>query len=314
MTTSSTADCPLVGNGVPTFSSLGAIDRIGDAFCKSAQNLQCISDMQSYRSFRMHCLKTTLAIVDACHVPDQAAVSVRLKRLDSIRRKIGRVNTNFTLGRLDDVVGVRVICQDLTTVREFSDRIKASPHFYRPKDYIASPAATGYRGINHIMRLQQPVSATANIGMRFEVQTRTYLQHRWSVWSESHGEAVKLGVGAYEEQESLRALSEEIAQWEVTNPTTRQIDLPQYSGGRSIAVCWRTRHGPVTPYYFQNDVQNAVDWLNYLETSYPAERENALLLVGVTDTTATQRLLQLTHPLFTGTRVLDPRHWMPTSS
>ena len=98
MTASSTADCPLFGDGVPTFSSLGAIDRIGDAFCKSAQNLQSIADMQSYRSFRMHCLKTTLAIVDACHVPYQAAVSVRLKRLDSIRRKIGRVNTNFTLG------------------------------------------------------------------------------------------------------------------------------------------------------------------------------------------------------------------------
>ena len=150
--------------------------------------------------------------------------------------------------------------------------------------------------------------------MRFEVQARTYLQHRWSVWSESHGEAVKLGVGADDEQERLRALSEEIARWEADNPNSCQIELPQYSSGRSIAVCWRTRYGPVTPYYFQDDVQKAVDWLNYLETTYPAERENALLLVGVTEPTATQRLLQLTHPLFAGTRVLDPRHWMPASS
>ena len=70
----------------------------------------------------------------------------------------------------------------------------------------------------------------------------------------------------------------------------------------------------MTPYYFQSEVQNAVDWLHDLETTYPAERENALLLVGVTDTTTTQRLLQLNHPLFTGARVLDPRHWMPNSS
>ena len=314
MTASALAGCPPFAGRDPSFSSLGAIDRIGDAFCQSAQNLQCIADMQRYRSFRMRCLKTTLAIVDACRVPGQATVSVRLKRLDSIRRKIGRANTNFTLGRLDDVVGVRVICRDLATVREFSDRIQRSPDFYRLKDYIASPAATGYRGINHIMRLRQPVTETVGINIRFEVQTRTYLQHRWAVWSESHGEAVKLGVGADEEQERLRALSEEIARWEADNPDARQIELPQYVGGHSIAVCWRTRHGPVTPYYFQGEVQNAVDWLHDLETTYPAERENALLLVGVTDTTATQRLLQLTHPLFTGARVLDPRHWMPNSS
>ena len=62
------------------------------------------------------------------------------------------------------------------------------------------------------------------------------------------------------------------------------------------------------PYYFQDKVEKAVDWLNYLETTYPAERENALLLVGVSETTATQRLFQLTHPLFTGAQVLDPRH------
>ena len=270
--------------------------------------------MQRYRSFRMRCLRTTLAIVDACRVPDQATVSVRLKRLDSIRRKIGRANTNFRLGRLDDVVGVRIICQELSTVREFSDRIQASRDFLRIKDYITSPAPTGYRGINHIMRFQQPVTATAEISMRFEIQARTYLQHRWAVWSESYGEAVKLGVGADEEHERLRAFSEKIARWEDDNPNTRQIELPLYSGGRSIAVCWRTRHGPITLYYFQDEVQSAVDWLNHLENTYPAERGNALLLVGVTKSAATQRLLQLTHPLFTGVRVLEPRHWMPPSS
>ena len=314
MTASAVAGCPPIGERSSSFSSLGAIDRIGDAFCQSAQNLQCVADVQRYRSFRMRCLRTTLETVDACRVPARATVSVRLKRLDSLRRKIGRANANFTLGRLDDVVGVRVICQDLSSVREFSDRLQASPDFYRMKDYITSPAATGYRGINHIMRLQQPVTATAGLNMRFEIQVRTYLQHRWAVWSESHGEAVKLGVGAGEEHERLRALSEEIGRWEADNPDTRQIELPPYSGGRSIAVCWRARHGPVTPYYFQDEIQNAADWLNYLETTYPAERENALLLVGVAPTTDTQRLLQFTHPLFTGARVLDPRHWMPTSS
>ena len=314
MTQSAIENCPPYAERELPFSSLGAIDRIGDAFCKSAQDLQHIAAVQRYRSFRMRCLTTTLAIVDACHVPNKATVSVRLKRLDSIRRKIERPNTNFTLGRLDDVIGVRVICQDLAAVRKFSDRIQASPYFYSLRDYITSPATTGYRGINHIMRFPQSLTATTGINIRFEVQARTYLQHRWAVWSESRGEAVKLGVGAAEEHERLRIVSEEIAQWEADYPATPQIDLPPYSGGQSIAVCWRTRYGPVTPHYFHDEVQNAIDWLNHLETHYPATRENALLLVGVTETTATRRLLQLTHPLFTGTRVLDPSYWMPRST
>lgn len=318
MTELAIADCPPMAERAPPFFSLGEIDRIGGAFYQSPHNLQCIADVQRYRSFRMRCLGTTLAMVDACSVPERAAVSVRLKRLDSIHRKIKRRGTNFTLGRLDDVVGVRVICQDLSTVRDLSERICCSPGFYRPKDYIHSPAITGYRGIHHIMRFQQPVTRTAGISIRFEIQVRTWLQHRWAVWSEWHGEAAKLGGGTSEEQEHLRARSEEIARWETDNPETPQIDLPTYSGGRAIIVCWRPSSGPITPYYFQDEIQDAVDWLDYLETTYAAKRANALLLVGVTRTAVTrkllQRLLRLTHPLFiTGERAPDPRHWMPDS-
>ena len=303
--------CPPLDERESKFSSLGDIDRIGVAFCRSARDPQYVADVQRYRSFRMRCLTTTLAIVDACHIPDHAAVSVRLKRLDSIRRKIGRAETRFTLGRLDDVIGVRVICQDLSTVMELSRQMKASPYFYRVKDYITSPAKTGYRGINHIMWFQQPVTVKQGIKIRFEIQIRTYLQHCWAVWSESHGEAVKLGVGAEEEHEHLRVLSEKINEWETSNHKASQIELPLYSGGRSVAVCWRTRYGQVIPHYFYDEVQNAVDWLNYLESTYSSKRENALVLVGVTETAATEQLLRLTHPLFTGAQVPDPEYWMP---
>ena len=300
---------PDADTGAP-YANLAVIDRIGTAFCESARDTDRVEEVQQYRSFRMRCLKTTLSIVDACDVPIRATMSVRLKRLDSIRRKIGRVNTNFSLGRLDDVVGVRVVCEDLGTVRGFSKRIQASPHFYRLKDYISEPAHTGYRGINHILRFRQPVTEEHSINMRFEVQVRTYLQHQWAVWSESHGEAVKLGTGVEGEHENLRRLSREIDSWEAENRSKIQTTLPHYSGGHSIAVCWRVPHGPVTPHLFMNDAQGAVTWLNYLEMTYPADRANALLLVGVADVTEVERLLQLTHPLFTGNRVIDPVHWM----
>ena len=303
--------CSPAAESEPSFRSLTEIDRIGDAFCESAQDLRRSAAVQRYRSFRMRCLTTTLAIVDANRIPNRATISVRLKRLDSIRRKIARVETNFRLGRLDDVIGVRVICQDLASVKALSDRIRASGYSYSQRNYITSPAATGYRGIHHIMRFQQPVTETNQLNVRFEIQVRTFLQHRWAVWSESHGEATKLGLGTDEEHRRLRAVAKSIARWEALNPDTRQIDLPAYSGGQSIAVCWKQRHGQVIPYYFYDQVHDAVKWLNHLETSHPGERANALLLVGVTKPSATQRLLQITHPLFTGARVPDPKHWMP---
>lgn len=314
MRSSTLEGCAPGAESLPSLSTLGAIDRIGQAFCHSAQSLQCIADVQRFRSFRMQCLRTTLAIVDDCQVPSHAVVSVRLKRLDSIRRKLGRPNTNFTLGRLDDVIGVRVICHSLLAVKEFSGRIATSPYFYRLKDYVTTPAATGYRGIHHIMRFKQPVTPTATVSVRFEVQARTYLQHRWAVWSEAHGEGAKLGLGTGEEQEQLRAVSEELAQWETDNRETRQVQLPMYSGGYSIAVCFRPPFGPVTPYYFDDDVQNAVAWLNFLESTYQAERGNVLLLAGASRTVSINRLLRLTHPLFTGVRVVDPRYWKPSPS
>lgn len=315
MNVSITVNCPPFVEGEPSFSTLGIVDRIGEAFCQSAQDPRLIADVQRYRSFRMHCLETTLAILDHCGVPEQTVVSVRLKRLDSIRRKIGRSDSNFTLGRLDDVVGVRVICEDLSTVKKLSNRIKKSPCFYRLKDYIGSPPLTGYRGINHIMKFSQSASQTAGIDVRFEIQVRTYLQHLWAVWSESKGEAVKAGKGATEEQERLRALSDEIAKWENDNPDIAQfpsqLRLPPYSGGQSIVLCWKSRQSRMILHPFLDEVQEAVDWLNHLEITYPADRGNALLLIGVTGTNDARRLLRLTHPLFTGARVPEPEHWMP---
>ena len=259
----------------------------------------------------MRCLATTLWVIDTCGVPKRAAVSVRLKRLDSIRRKIRRPETGFTLGRLDDVVGVRIVCDDLRTVSELSSRLRSSSMGYRVKDYIQAPAITGYRGIHHIMRFRQPVTEENHISVRFEIQIRTYFQHLWAVWSESHGEAVKLGSGAFEEQHGLQVLSENIAGWEKGNPSKIQAKLPPYSGHRSIAVCWKTPNGKADIYFFQSDVDEAVKWLNYLETTYHRHRSNALLLVGVTGSADTARCLQLTHPLFTGSRAIHPRYWMP---
>ena len=312
-----TTTCPApTGDARTGFASLGEIDRAGDAFSADAYDAAAVTTVQRYRTFRMRCLMTTLAAVDEAGPPLRAIVSVRLKRLDSIRRKINRGKTRFRLGRMDDVVGVRVVCPSYGTARSMSRRIRALPQFYRLKDYVdtAHPAATGYRATHHIMRFRQPSTETGGINVRFEVQVRSYYQHQWAVWSESLGESVKEGGGAEDVRKDLGALSDRIAQWETRNPDKIQHRLPAYSGGRDVVVAWRQEAGEPICYSFLRDVDRAVQWLNYLERKYPAERGNALLLVGVANPGEAPRVLHMTHPLYTMPRLVTPDYWMPPDS
>ena len=312
-----TSACPApTGGASADFASLGEIDRAGVAFCTNPYDAAAVTAVQRYRMFRMRCLTTTLAIMDEAGPPPRALVSVRLKRLDSIRRKINRGTTRFGLGRMDDVVGVRVVCPSYRNARSMSRRIRALPQSYRLKDYfdVEHPAATGYRAAHHILRFRQPLTETEGINVRFEIQVRSYYQHQWAVWSESLGESVKEGGGTADVRQDLRALSDRIARWEERNPSKMQYRLPVYSGGRDIVVAWRQEAGEPFCYGFLRDVGRAVQWLNYLETKYPAERGNALLLVGVTSPGEAPRVLHLTHPLYTMPRLLAPEYWMPLDS
>lgn len=225
-----------------------------------------------------------------------------------------RPRAHFQLGTLDDIVGVRVICQSISDVVALSSQIGSSPKNYRIKNYMRNPAATGYRGVHHIMRFDQPAWAGLSLTVRYEIQVRTCLQHRWAVWSESYGERAKIGQSDAAHHDELRSVASEIARWEERNPARVQEELLPYSGVRTIAVCWRPPRGPSTPLLFHDDVREAVSWLNRLEAAYPARRENALLLVGVVDHADIRRALRLTHPLYVGIRAVHPRFYIPSGS
>ena len=316
MIISSTSSCPAPPAAlgfIKEFTSLADIDRAGIAFCAASQNITTVTPIQQYRVFRMHCLKTTLDITEAAGIPSHALVSVRLKRLDSIQRKITRPGSNFSLGRMDDIIGIRIICPDYQTVKDLSHRIKSLPESYRIKDYTSEPhpVNTGYRSIHHIIRFEQPLTETKFIAVRFEIQIRSFFQHQWAIWSEHYGEATKVGSGSVEVQSDLRDLSDRIARWEKSNPKKIQQELPLYSSGQDIVVAWRQKYAEPTCYFFRDSVDTAVKSLNYLETKYPAERNDALLLVGVTTSGKAKKILSMTHPLYVANRVIDPKYWMP---
>ena len=318
-----TSACP--PPAAPTgFNSQADIDRAGVAFSKAPPDDPIAAEpVQRYREFRMHCLATTLDIVAAARMSPRALVSVRLKRLDSIHRKVTRGSFGAGLGRMYDVVGVRVVCESLRDVRGLSGRIRSLPECSGVNDYTEreSPSGARYRAIHHIMRFQQPLTADKCIAVRFEIQVRSFYQHQWAVWTESKGERAKAGRvdGELDENlrkqlEGFRELSGRIARWEEQHPGDVQKELPQFSGGRDIAVAWRRRNAPPSCELFGDDVNAAVDHLNFLEGQFPASRNDALLLVGVTDPGNAEKILRLTHPLAIEGAAAEPEHWMPPGS
>lgn len=298
------------------------IDRAGESF---AENRDFVADVQKYRAFRLACLNTTLGILMRTRLPGHALIGIRLKRLDSIHRKLTRKNANFKLSALDDIIGVRVICASLDDVRQTGKSIESLPEFYRQKNYLQGGhyVGTGYRGAHYIMRFEQPISPGEKINVRFEIQVRSYFQHLWAVWSESFGENIKQGGGENltpKEQGiigKLKSDANHIAAWENKNPAVRQDKdvLPKCSNKGVLAVAWKSPGGDIAPPHIFGDAKEAVGHLNYLEQKFPHERGNALLLAGIPAHRDTGKdvvkVLRATHPLYVLGRAYPSEFWLP---
>ena len=294
------------------------IDRIGGRFVEDGA---AIEDVQRYRAFRIECLNTSLNILNSARLPSHVSIGIRLKRLDSIHRKLSRQNHNFKLSSLDDVIGIRVICPSINEVISTCNSIKQLAEHDKIRDFTQKEhyLSTGYRAVHHIIKFQQYICEVQKITVRFEIQVRSYLQHQWAIWSEQYGENIKLG-GRFQrtEQEEkaideLRSLSERITKWEIENPDMPQDKgiLPRYHGINTIAVVWRQPDGSIMPRVFHNDINSAINQLNYWEQTFPHQRHNALLLAGISEHGQILKVLSTTHPLYVLGRALAPKFWMP---
>lgn len=120
----------------------------------------------------------------------------RIKRMDSIRKKMTRGTTN--LFRMQDLAGCRAVMADMDGVNAIvaqfqTDRLK------RTNDYIANPKPDGYRSAHMIVQFQEDGHGRHYHNQTLEVQVRTKLQHAWATAVEAVGsmrnEDMKAGQG-----------------------------------------------------------------------------------------------------------------------
>lgn len=122
-------------------------------------------------------------------------LSGRAKRSKSVIRKLVR-SPNMDLGRMTDIVGLRIVVDDLDAQRRVERDL---PHVLELERWA------DYRGEEHLYRA---LHAHGRIdGRRFEVQVRTLAQQVWADESESFGEQAKEGRTSPVQGAYLRELS-----------------------------------------------------------------------------------------------------------
>lgn len=130
---------------------------------------------------------------------DRARFRISTSRVKSPQRTFSKLNTEKYLGRfqgmddipslIDDLVGVRLVCNNLSDINTFQEIIGELPQESAEvmslavegdsqRDYFASPKPSGYRAfhVNFVVPVPQ---ANQLRRIRVEVQARTLLQDGW---------------------------------------------------------------------------------------------------------------------------------------
>lgn len=120
-------------------------------------------------------------------------VGQRLKRRSTIFDKLKR-QPKMALGRMDDVAGIRLIFQDVPTLKAFRASFHAAKFQHERRnrddqyDYLSAPKGDGYRGIHDVYAYHvKSKHAGRSAGLFIEIQYRTLVQHAWATANEVVG-------------------------------------------------------------------------------------------------------------------------------
>ena len=315
----SASDCPLL-DGL-RFGSMGDIGRASREFARDFGNIEAREVLDSYRQYRLNCIRTSLFLLKKVVLPERTLISARLKRLESVYRKMRRnPDRPPPLNGMDDVIGFRVVCESFDDAIALGKQIEnAVPA--RTKNYIEETheLGIGYRAIHGIARFRQPLGNT-HVTVRFEIQVRTWYQHCWACWCESFGEQAKEGFRNTRRKDrqnveglkaSLIDCSRRVAAWEEMHRKKPQKVLPTFTDLYNLAVAWTVPPGGYAFVHFGTDVGAAMKRLRHYEGQ---QGLRPLLLVGVAENRGLLDLLKQTHPNFVdfvGRKYLHPTYWLP---
>ena len=192
-------------------------NRVNLAGSRLAQNEYSPEDMdviENWRASHNHILNTFQANLRRRAKLSNARPPVqRIKRLETIQNKLRRY-PKMQLARMHDIVGCRVVFDDLGKLEEFRGEFNKSRFSHKRKskklsgggevdayNYIINPKESGYRGIHDVFEFRAKQAGKSKAaggerwnGLNIEIQYRTRVQHAWATaveicdkYTENHG-------------------------------------------------------------------------------------------------------------------------------
>lgn len=179
--------------------------------------------LQDYRTSYREIIADVFKILHDCgiRVDRKGIVTYRLKRLNSIMRKLSRY-PDLPLDRLIDIAGCRCIVQTTEQVYQVLELLKQSDKLiFDPikdvKDYIKDPQEEGYKSVHVYVSLKE------NPNKKVEIQIRDMNQHNWATLIEIFDVILGTRLKEYNEPKDLlefhRILSVPDKNW---NPTEKE--------------------------------------------------------------------------------------------
>ncbi len=144
--------------------------------------ISVVSNWRAAHSFPLNTIQMNLRTY-ATNVSEGAVVAQRLKRLESIERKL-RNEPTMKLSQMQDIGGCRAVVSNAEEVMAIVERFRTSRARHelgKEYDYLANPKVSGYRGMHLVYKYRTSrMGNTVYNGSRIEVQIRSQIQHSWA--------------------------------------------------------------------------------------------------------------------------------------
>jgi hypothetical protein len=153
-----------------------------------ADATEVINNWRSSHNFPLNTFQSTLRD-KARDIYEHALVAQRLKRLDSIKKKLQR-EPQMKLTQMQDIGGCRAVLETVGHVEALRNayfRSRMRHVFHHPKDYIAEPKDSGYRSLHLIYTYNGEGKSQVYNGLKIELQFRSLHQHAWATAVEVAG-------------------------------------------------------------------------------------------------------------------------------
>jgi hypothetical protein len=184
--------------------TLNQIDRAGKVILDPSRALEGIEVLNSWRvshRYPLNALHMTLRNRSK-RIDANAVTAQRLKRLDSVVRKLHRQQT-LQMSQMQDIGGCRAVLSTMNRVNMLRFMYETHPlrhRLARTRDYINYPKEDGYRSVHLIYRFVGKATSSPWNRLWIEIQLRTSMQHAWATAVETidafTSENLKFGAGS----------------------------------------------------------------------------------------------------------------------